>query len=63
MDKFIKFLMEKFNIYVYTASSKQYCEKVIDIIDPKREMITNYFSRKNCIPLSERINIKVLEVI
>ena len=49
MDKFLKFLGDKFNIYIYTASSHLYCEKIINIIDPKKEIIKDYFTRINCI--------------
>ena len=47
---FLEKIKENFDVYIYTASIKEYAEKVIqNILDPKGEIILKIFDRNHCI--------------
>lgn len=62
MFEFLQTLKAKFNIFVYTAGTKDYAEPILDYIDEQGEFFTGRLYRKNCIQ-AEKYFIKDLDII
>eukprot|EP01017_Pseudomicrothorax_dubius_P037151 TRINITY_DN5409_c0_g4_i2.p1 TRINITY_DN5409_c0_g4~~TRINITY_DN5409_c0_g4_i2.p1 ORF type:complete len:324 (+),score=38.23 TRINITY_DN5409_c0_g4_i2:454-1425(+) len=52
-----------FEVIVFTASSKDYAELVVDILDPERKIIKNILSRDHCLETRLGMVIKDLRII
>ena len=48
-EEFLKFASELFEVVVFTASQKVYADKLLDILDPKREYIRHRAFRDSCV--------------
>jgi CTD small phosphatase-like protein 2 len=48
MDRFLRSVADKFEVVVFTASQQVYADTLLDIIDPKRELIKHRLFRDSC---------------
>jgi len=49
MDRFLRAVADKFEVVVFTASQQVYADALLDIIDPKRELIKHRLFRDSCL--------------
>jgi CTD small phosphatase-like protein 2 len=49
MDRFLRAVANKFEVVVFTASQQVYADTLLDIIDPKRELIKHRLFRDSCL--------------
>ena len=49
MDRFLRAVADKFEVVVFTASQQVYADTLLDIIDPKRELIKHRLFRDSCL--------------
>lgn len=49
VHKFLELCSQHFEVVVFTASLKIYAEKILDILDPKRQWITHRLYRDSCL--------------
>lgn len=49
MEKFLRCVSELFEVVVFTASQQAYAEKLLDILDPCRELIHHRLYRDSCL--------------
>lgn len=56
-------LSKHFEIIVFTASHRDYAEKVIELLDPNREIISHSLFREHCLLTKQGIYIKDLRII
>lgn len=54
---------ENYQVVVFTASHRAYADVVLDLLDPKRELIAMRLYRDHCIRTEEGIYIKDLRII
>lgn len=50
----IKHCSEKWNLIVFTASTRDYAEIILERLDPKNQYIRNVLSRENCVLMGFR---------
>lgn len=62
VDEFLKRLSKIFEIFVFTASKKEYADACIDIIDPERNIIKHRLYRDSCIPINNKTYVKDLRI-
>ena len=48
LDFFLREVSKFYNLILYTASYREYAEKILNKIDPKSEYIQNVLARENC---------------
>ncbi|OAF69292.1 hypothetical protein A3Q56_02975 [Intoshia linei] len=48
LEKFLQNLSNLYNMYLFTASGKEYADKVLNVIDPKNIFFKNRFYREHC---------------
>ena len=48
VEHFLKRMVEKFNIIVFTASMANYAEFVVNLLDPTKQYISEIYSRSSC---------------
>ena len=48
MAEFFENAKDKYNLYVWTAASKVYLEKILNYIDPERSIFIDSFCRTDC---------------
>lgn len=49
MHRFLRIVAERFEVVVFTASQQVYADTLLDIIDPKRELIKHRLFRDSCL--------------
>mmetsp|Transcript_72153 Transcript_72153/g.145143 ORF Transcript_72153/g.145143 Transcript_72153/m.145143 type:complete len:363 (-) Transcript_72153:409-1497(-) len=49
MDRFLRAVASKFEVVVFTASQQVYADTLLDIIDPKHELIKHRLFRDSCL--------------
>lgn len=49
MIRFLNLIKEKFNIFVYTAGSREYAEPILDCIDKENKIFIGRLYRDSCI--------------
>lgn len=54
---------ELYNIYVFTASTSDYAEPIVDYLNEKKETILGILHRKNCMETHNGFYIKDLRII
>ena len=59
---FLNILKEKFDIFIYTASTKEYADSIIKFLDPQNQIFKMTFYRENCININGQIFIKDLSL-
>lgn len=60
--EFLKSVSEIFEIFIFTASKKEYADAVLDFLDPERKMIKHRLYRDSCIPINNRVYVKDLSI-
>ncbi len=48
LQEFLETLSQIYQIYLYTASDKNYADKVLSIIDPQQRFFQKRFYREHC---------------
>jgi Dullard-like phosphatase family protein len=48
LDYFLKEMVKKFNLVLFTASFREYAEKILNKIDSESKYIQNVLARENC---------------
>jgi CTD small phosphatase-like protein 2 len=51
-QEFLRFVSQKFEVIVFTASQKVYADKLLDLLDPTHELIHHRVFRDACIPIN-----------
>jgi len=59
---FLEFCYQHFNIYIFTASRKEYADCILDYIDRDKKFFKQRFYRNDCIAIKNRIFIKDLRI-
>lgn len=59
---FLQKISEIFEIFVFTASIKEYADSVLNHIDPENKYFRNRFYRESCINLKNKVFIKDLRI-
>lgn len=62
LDAFLFEMSQLFEIIVFTASQKQYADKVVAQIDPKKR-ISHVLNREHCIIINKAYYLKNLKVL
>lgn len=62
LNEFLQKMSEMFELFVFTASKKEYADSVLDYIDPGRKYIKHCFYREDCIGIKDKIFIKDLRI-
>jgi len=60
--EFLKNVSEIFEIFIFTASKKEYADAVLDFLDPQKKIFKHRLYRDNCIPINNRIYLKDLRI-
>ncbi len=62
--EFLEWVSERFEVVVFTASRREYAEKVVKILDPEKKMIRHALFRDSCLAVGdEDLLIKELGVL
>eukprot|EP01017_Pseudomicrothorax_dubius_P033273 TRINITY_DN4447_c0_g1_i4.p1 TRINITY_DN4447_c0_g1~~TRINITY_DN4447_c0_g1_i4.p1 ORF type:complete len:360 (+),score=82.99 TRINITY_DN4447_c0_g1_i4:385-1464(+) len=61
--EFLEEVGQFYEVLVFTASSRDYAELVVEILDPERKFIKNILSRENCLETRLGMIIKDLRII
>jgi CTD small phosphatase-like protein 2 len=62
LKEFLKRLSQIFEIFIFTASKKEYADACIDIIDPEKKIFKHKLYRDSCIPINNKTYIKDLRI-
>ncbi len=62
LKEFLDYCYEKFDLYIFTASRKQYADCIIDYIERDKQFFKQRFYREDCIILKETFFIKDLRI-
>ncbi|CAD8138829.1 unnamed protein product [Paramecium octaurelia] len=60
---FLQELAQYYTIYIYTASSQQYAQTIVNYLDPLKQYISGILSRANCMETKNGFFIKDLRII
>ncbi|CAD8135107.1 unnamed protein product [Paramecium pentaurelia] len=60
---FLQELAQFYTIYIYTASSQQYAQTIVNYLDPLKQYISGILSRSNCMETKNGFFIKDLRII
>ncbi len=60
--EFLEKISKQFEIFVFTASVKEYADSVLNHIDPDNKFFTQRFYRDNCICVKNKVYIKDLRI-
>lgn len=63
VDRFLKEVASKYEIVLFTASIREYGEKIISVLDPKKELISYALFREHCTYVDPTTYTKNLEVL
>jgi CTD small phosphatase-like protein 2 len=59
---FLDFCAEHFDVYIFTASRREYADCILDHIESKKKYFKQRFYRDNCIIIKNRVFIKDLRI-
>lgn len=59
---FLEKIAEIFEIFIFTASKKEYADAVLNYLDPENKIFKNRFYREHCINFKNRVFIKDLRM-
>jgi Dullard-like phosphatase family protein len=62
LKEFLDYCYEKFDLYIFTASRKQYADCILDYIERDRQYFKQRFYRENCIIIKDTFYIKDLRI-
>jgi CTD small phosphatase-like protein 2 len=62
VEEFLKNISENFEIFIFTASIKEYADAVLNHLDPENKYFKFRFYRQNCISVKNKIFIKDLRI-
>ena len=62
VNQFLKNISEIFDVYVFTASKREYADAILDYLDCKGELFKRRFYREDCINIMNRFFIKDLRL-
>ena len=62
-EEFIKLVSQFYEIIVFTASTKDYADAIIKLLDPKDKYIDFVLTRKNCMKTKKQYYIKDLRIL
>lgn len=48
LKEFLLEMAKHYNLVIFTASYREYAEKILNIFDPRSELIVNVLTRENC---------------
>ncbi len=60
--EFLQLASQKFEIFIFTASIKEYADAVLNFLDPEKKVFKLRFYRNDCINIKNRIFIKDLRI-
>lgn len=60
--EFLENLRKIFDIYIYTASKKEYADAVVDLLDPENKIFKGRFYRENCLNINNQLFVKDLSI-
>ena len=60
--EFLQLVSQNFEIFIFTASIKEYADAVLNFLDPENKIFKFRFYRKDCINIKNRIFIKDLRI-
>lgn len=60
--EFLKAVSEIFEIFIFTASKKEYADAVLDFLDPEKMLFKHRLYRDSCIPINNRVYVKDLSI-
>jgi CTD small phosphatase-like protein 2 len=49
LEDFLEFIKDRFEVVIFTASQRVYADKLLDIVDPRRQFIRHRVFRDDCI--------------
>jgi Dullard-like phosphatase family protein len=59
---FLEKIAEIFEIFIFTASKKEYADAILNYLDPENKIFKNRFYREHCINVKNRVFIKDLRM-
>jgi CTD small phosphatase-like protein 2 len=63
LDEFLSQMSKYYEIYIFTASVKEYADLVINAIDPESKMIAGRYYRDHMTKVNDNYHIKDLEIL
>jgi CTD small phosphatase-like protein 2 len=60
--QFLEKIAEIFEIYIFTASKKEYADAILNFLDPENKIFAKRFYREHCINFKNRIFIKDMRI-
>jgi Dullard-like phosphatase family protein len=60
--EFLEAISKKFEIFIFTASLKEYADSILNFLDPENKYFKNRFYRNNCICVKNKVFIKDLRI-